>query len=100
MTSGNQRPPTVNDVSFGSIGRFCATPASQLWAPRLLELRALRLGSDEDGDVWVGVLPQREALPLTGRMSVGGSPKFIRLLGPKNRRLNRRNGSVRFEMEL
>ena len=39
---------------------------SQISRPSLLQLRVLRLGSDEDGNVRVGVFPQREEI-LIGR---------------------------------
>jgi len=43
-----------------------------LWpASELLKLRVLSFGGDEDGDVGIGVLPQREEI-LIGRLGFGG----------------------------
>jgi hypothetical protein len=45
--------------------------ASQRRQTRLFQFQVLRFGSDEDGDVRVGVSPKREEI-LIGRLGFGG----------------------------
>jgi len=42
------------------------TLTSQISPPKLLQLRVFRLGGDEDGDVRVGVFPEREEIFVGG----------------------------------
>ena len=46
-------------------------PTYERKPPQLLQLRVLRFRSDEDGDVRVGVFPEREEI-LIGRLGLGG----------------------------
>jgi hypothetical protein len=39
--------------------------------PKLFQLGVLRFGSDEDGDVRVGVFPERQEIVI-GRLGLGG----------------------------
>jgi hypothetical protein len=58
----NQPPLTVNDVNFGSVDRFCVTPASQFFVTKLFQLCVLGLAFFQDGDVGVGFIPTNEEM--------------------------------------
>jgi hypothetical protein len=58
-------------LRLGGVGRSCVIRASQFGAPRLVQFRVLRFCCNEDGNVRVGILPEREEI-LIGRLGFGG----------------------------